>query len=76
MKEIIARISNESPKFFKKIKIIGVALVGIGSSIAMAPIAMPLVLVAMSTHLITAGTIMTIVASCTVSDPEVLPKKD
>ncbi len=76
MKEIIARISNESPKFFKKIKIIGVSLVGIGSALAAAPIVLPAAIITISMHLITVGTVMTIVAQFTVSDNEVLPKKD
>lgn len=75
MKNLIARLTSPSPTFFKKIRAIGLSLVGIGTALATAP-AIPAILVAMSAHLITAGTIATIVAQFTVVDPEVLPKKD
>lgn len=76
MKEIWIRITNESPSFFKRIQAIGGTLIGIGIAIEASPIVLPAFILGLSTHLITAGTIATIVAKCAVTDNEVLPKKD
>lgn len=63
---ITKRIKGETPKFFKTIGRIGIALAAIGTALAAAPFAVP---VAITASLITGGTIAKIVASTVVKNP-------
>jgi hypothetical protein len=51
------RIKSPTPKFFKKIRNIGVALAAISGSILAAPAALPLVIVKVASYLAVAGTV-------------------
>jgi len=74
MKELIARFSNPSPTFFKKIQVLGVSILGIGTALVATP-GLPAAIVTIGGYMITGGTIATIVAKFTVSDSAVLPEK-
>ncbi len=74
MKELITRLSHPSPTFFKKIQVIGVSILGIGTALVATP-GLPIIIATIGGYLITGGTIATIVAKFTVSDNTVLPEK-
>lgn len=75
MKELITRLANPSPTFFKKIQVIGVAVLGIGTALVATP-GLPAIITTIGGYLITGGTIATIIAKFTVTDSSVLPNKD
>ena len=55
MKKIVERIQEPTPKFFKKIRNIGLMLTAISGVIATAPISLPAVLVTVAGYLAVAG---------------------
>jgi uncharacterized transporter YbjL len=48
-------MNQKTPKFFKKIRTIGLTLGAIGASIIAAPMALPAILIKVAGYLITAG---------------------
>ncbi len=55
MKKIVERIQEPTPKFFKKIRNIGLVLTAISGVIATAPVSLPTVLVTVAGYLAVAG---------------------
>lgn len=79
MKELIARWTNESPKFFKKIIALGLILGGIGTTILATPestLNFPAWIDAAAEKMVWIGGIVAIVAKFTVADASVLPKEE
>ncbi len=66
--KIIERYQKPTPKFFKKLRNIGIALATTGGAIIAAPIALPGALVTVATYLTVAGTVATAVSQAVVSD--------
>lgn len=65
---VYERATAETPPFFKKLRTIGIVVGVVGGALATAPIALPASIVALSTYLITAGTIITSVSQITVDE--------
>ena len=63
--ELLERLSEPTPKFFKKVLKISMTLAGIGTIIATAPISLPAGIVAIGGYLATAGAVGTVIAKST-----------
>ena len=66
MKKIVERIQEPTPKFFKKIRNIGLVLTAISGVIATAPISLPAVLVTVAGYLAVAGGIASAISQTAV----------
>lgn len=66
MKKIVERIQEPAPKFFKKIRNIGLMLTAISGVIATAPISLPAVLVTVAGYLAVAGGIASAISQTAV----------
>jgi hypothetical protein len=58
MKNIIERVQSPTPKFFKKLRNIGLALAAIAGSIIAAPVALPAVVIKVAGYLVVAGGVL------------------
>ena len=66
MKKIVERIQEPTPKFFKKIRNIGLMLTAISGVIPTAPISLPAVLVTVAGYLAVAGGIASAISQTAV----------
>ncbi len=55
MNEIIKRVQTPTPKFFKKLRNIGLVLAAVATSIVAAPVALPAVVIKIAGYLAVAG---------------------
>ncbi|PZD76722.1 hypothetical protein [Mesonia sp. K7] len=67
---LVERYQQPTPKFFKILRNIGIALATAGGAIIAAPIAMPALVVSIATYMTVAGTVATAVSQAVVSDQE------
>lgn len=67
---VIGRLSSPTPKFFKVIRNIGLALAAAGGVIIAAPVALPALVVTIGGYLVVAGTVATAVSQAVVEGPE------
>lgn len=58
MKKIFQRVNAPTPKFFKKLRNIGLAIAGIAGTILAAPIALPAVIIKVAGYLVVAGGVL------------------
>ena len=65
---IVQRANSPTPKFFKRLRAIGLALAGISTVMITAPIALPAVLVTAAGYAAVAGGIISAVSQLTVVD--------
>ncbi len=65
---IVERYKQSTPKFFKLLRNIGIALATAGGAIIAAPITMPAIVVTIATYMTVAGTVATAVSQAVVSD--------
>jgi len=65
---IVERYKKPTPKFFKTLRNIGIALATAGGAIIAAPISMPALLVTIATYMTVAGTVVTAVSQAVVID--------
>jgi uncharacterized membrane protein HdeD (DUF308 family) len=65
---ILKRAKAPTPKFFKVLRNIGLALVAVGGSILAAPIALPVLLTSVAGYLAVAGGVLSAVSQITVED--------
>lgn len=75
MNEIIKRVTNESPSFFKKIQAIALTLAAAGGAILLIPasvVVFPPAILTMAGYFVTAGAVAAAVAKTPVVDPKVL----
>lgn len=63
--EFAERLSEPTPKFWRKIRNIAITLGTIGGIIVAAPIALPAAIVTVGGYLATAGTVATVLAQST-----------
>lgn len=63
--EVVERLTEPTPKFWKKVRKIGLVLAGVSTAILTAPIALPATIVTIAGYLATAGTVTTILAQAT-----------
>ena len=66
--KIIERYKKPTPKFFRVLRNIGIALATAGGAIIAAPIAIPATVVTIATYMTVAGTVATAVSQAVVSD--------
>ncbi|WP_458627193.1 hypothetical protein [Winogradskyella sp. PC D3.3] len=67
---IVERYKKSTPKFFKTLRNIGIALATAGGAIIAAPVAMPALVVTIATYMTVAGTVATAVSQAVVTDDE------
>ena len=67
---ILERYKKPTPKFFKTLRNIGIALATAGGAIIAAPISMPAIVVTIATYMTVAGTVATAVSQAVVTDDE------
>ncbi|MFH4967494.1 hypothetical protein V8G61_04740 [Gaetbulibacter sp. M240] len=65
---LIQRYKSPTPKFFKRLRNIGIALATAGGAILAAPIALPAIVTTIAVYVSLAGTVATAVSQAVVSD--------
>ncbi|HET8838709.1 MAG TPA: hypothetical protein VFM82_06910 [Flavobacteriaceae bacterium] len=68
--KLAERYQKPTPKFFKTLRNIGLALAAVGGAILAAPLALPAIVVTVATYLTVAGTVATAVSQAVVNDDE------
>ena len=63
---LIERVSSPTPKFFKKLRNIGLILAAVSGTIITSPIALPAVIIQIATYLGVAGTVASAVSQTVV----------
>ena len=66
MKQILSRVNAPTPKFFKKLRNIGLALAATAGTIVAAPIALPAVIIKVAGYLAVASTVLGAVSQTAV----------
>ena len=66
MKKIINRAKAPTPKFFKVLRNIGIALAAVSATLLTAPVALPAVLLSIAGYVGVAGSVMTAISQLTV----------
>lgn len=67
---IVERYQKPTPKFFKVLRNIGIALATAGGAIVAAPITLPAALITVATYATIAGTVVTAVSQAVVKDED------
>ena len=73
--KIIERYKKPTPKFFRVLRNIGIALATAGGAIIAAPIAKPATIVTIATYMTVAGTVATAVSQAVIKDVDIQIKK-
>jgi uncharacterized membrane protein HdeD (DUF308 family) len=78
---VVDRAQAPTPKFFKVLRTIGIALLAVSGSIIAAPITLPTVLVSVAGYAAVAGGVLSAVSQMTVDDTvlnnhKTIPKKE
>jgi len=63
---VVERVKAPTPKFFKTLRNIGLALAAIGGAILAAPVAVPAALITVAGYVTLAGSVITAVSQTTV----------
>ena len=71
---ILKRAKAPTPKFFKVLRNLGLALAAIGGTILAAPIALPVVLTSAAGYLTVAGGVLSAISQLTTKEDEILRK--
>ena len=71
---VIKRAKAPTPKFFKVLRNIGLALAAVGGTILAAPIALPVVVTSIGGYLAVAGGVVSAVSQLTTKEDEILRK--
>ncbi len=66
--KIIERYKKPTPKFFRILRNIGIALATAGGAIIAAPVSIPATIITIATYMTVAGTVATAVSQAVVSD--------
>jgi uncharacterized membrane protein HdeD (DUF308 family) len=72
MKKIITRAKAPTPKFFKVLRTVGLALAAVGGTILAAPVTLPVAIVTIGGYVTVAGGVISAVSQLTTSDDIVL----
>ncbi|WP_163517971.1 hypothetical protein [Gelidibacter japonicus] len=67
---IVDRYKQPTPKFFKTLRNIGIALAAVGGAVIAAPISFPAIVVTVATYLTVAGTVATAVSQAVVKSED------
>lgn len=65
---LVERLQAPTPKFFKKLRTIGLILVAAGGTIIASPIALPVAVVTAAGYLVVAGSVATAVSQAAVEE--------
>lgn len=65
---LLERLSCPTPKFFKRLRTVGLVLAAAGGVLVAAPVALPVALVTAGGYLLTAGAVATAVSQAAVED--------
>jgi uncharacterized membrane protein HdeD (DUF308 family) len=68
MKKIINRATAPTPKFFKVLRTVGLALAAVGGTILAAPIALPAIITTIGGYAAVAGGVLSAVSQLTTTD--------
>ncbi len=68
MNTIVKRAQKPTPKFFKKLRNIGLSVAAIATTIIAAPVALPAALIKIAGYLVVAGTVVSGVSQVTVKN--------
>lgn len=68
MKKIMNRASAPTPKFFKVLRNVGLALAAVGGTILAAPIALPVIVTTIGGYVAVAGGVLSAVSQLTTTD--------
>ena len=68
MKKIINRAKAPTPKFFKVLRIVGLALAAVGGTILAAPIALPVIATTIGGYVAVAGGVLSAASQLTTTD--------
>jgi hypothetical protein len=66
MKQLIQRVKAPTPKFFKKLRAIGLALAAVATTIVAAPVALPAIVVKVAGYLAVASGVLSAVSQTAV----------
>jgi uncharacterized membrane protein HdeD (DUF308 family) len=66
--QIIKRMKHPTPKFFRVLRNVGIALAAAGGVILTAPISVPAIVITIAGYMTVAGTVATVVSQAVVSD--------
>ena len=70
MNKIVERAKAPTPKFFKVLRTIGLALATVGTAVVTAPVALPLIITTVGGYVAVAGGVISAVSQLTVEDNE------
>ena len=68
MNTLIVRAKKPTPKFFRKLRNIGLSIAAIGATLISAPVALPAVVIKIAGYLTVAGSVMSGVSQVTVKN--------
>ena len=72
MKKIVNRVTSPTPKFFKVLRNVGLALAAVGGTILAAPITLPVLVTTIGGYMAIAGGVLTATSQLTTTDDSVL----
>ena len=70
MNKIVERAKAPTPKFFKVLRTIGLALATVGTAVVTAPVALPVIITTVGGYLAVAGGVISAVSQLTVEKNE------
>ena len=68
LKSYFKRCGKETPPFFKKLRLAGLIIAAVGTTVLAAPIALPVFAVTVAGYLATAGAVATAVSQAAISN--------
>ncbi|WP_100612933.1 hypothetical protein [Confluentibacter lentus] len=68
MKKVLNRASAPTPKFFKVLRTVGLALAAVGGTILAAPVALPVIVTTIGGYVAVAGGVLTTVSQLTTTN--------
>jgi hypothetical protein len=68
MNTLIARAKKPTPRFFKKLRTIGLSIAAIGATIIASPVTLPAIVIKIAGYLAVAGSVMSGVSQVTVKN--------
>lgn len=70
LRSYFTRCGQETPPFFRKLRLIGLAVAAAGTAVLAAPVALPALVTAIGGYLIVGGTVATAVSQATIEGGE------
>jgi hypothetical protein len=66
MNQVLDRITQPTPRFFKRLRNVGIVLASVAGAVLAAPIALPIAVITAAGYLTVAGGVLTAVSQMTV----------